>query len=114
SYGLILEPKTQFYNMYRKDQLKIPNKGVGEEMYEYLLKRMHETELHQYEFSNFGKKGHESEHNKVYWKNEGYYGFGAGISGFVYEEQLYYFILVNLNINIIQNMKLNILDTFYH
>ena len=56
SYGLILEPKTQFYNMYRKGQLKIPNEDVGEEMYEYLLKRMHETELHQYEISNFGKK----------------------------------------------------------
>ena len=24
SYGLILEPKTQFYNMYRKGKLKLP------------------------------------------------------------------------------------------
>ncbi|MBF7024367.1 radical SAM family heme chaperone HemW [Staphylococcus kloosii] len=83
SYGLILEPQTQFYNMYRKGKLSMPNEDVGEAMYEYLITRMNESEMHQYELSNFGKVGHESEHNKVYWKNEGYYGFGAGASGYV-------------------------------
>lgn len=83
SYGLILEPQTQFYNMYRKGKLKLPNEDVGEEMYDYLLHRMAQSSMHQYEISNFGKEGHESEHNKVYWRNEGYYGFGAGASGYV-------------------------------
>ncbi|MGI2287850.1 radical SAM family heme chaperone HemW [Staphylococcus cohnii] len=113
SYGLILEPKTQFYNMYRKGQLKIPNEDVGEEMYEYLLKRMHETELHQYEISNFGKKGHESEHNKVYWKNEGYYGFGAGASGYVNGERYNNVNPVNHYIKKIQNNERPILDAVY-
>ncbi|MBF7016981.1 radical SAM family heme chaperone HemW [Staphylococcus durrellii] len=83
SYGLILEPQTQFYNMYRKGKLSMPNEDVGEEMYQYLITRMNNSTMHQYELSNFGKIGHESEHNKVYWKNEGYYGFGAGASGYV-------------------------------
>lgn len=83
SYGLILEPQTQFYNMYRKGKLSMPNEDVGEEMYQYLITRMNDSTMHQYELSNFGKIGHESEHNKVYWKNEGYYGFGAGASGYV-------------------------------
>ena len=113
SYGLILEPKTQFYNMYRKGQLKIPNEDVGEEMYEYLLNRMHETELHQYEISNFGKKGHESEHNKVYWKNEGYYGFGAGASGYVNGERYNNVNPVNHYIKKIQNNERPILDSVY-
>ena len=113
SYGLILEPKTQFYNLYRKGQLKIPNEDVGEEMYEYLLKRMHETELHQYEISNFGKKGHESEHNKVYWKNEGYYGFGAGASGYVNGERYNNVNPVNHYIKKIQNNERPILDSVY-
>lgn len=39
--------------------------------------------FHQYEISNFGKLNHESNHNKVYWLNEEYYGFGAGASGYV-------------------------------
>lgn len=83
SYGLILEPQTQFYNMYRKGKLSMPNEDVGEEMYQYLITRMNNSTMNQYELSNFGKIGHESEHNKVYWKNEGYYGFGAGASGYV-------------------------------
>ncbi|MDU1280613.1 MAG: coproporphyrinogen III oxidase, partial [Staphylococcus epidermidis] len=29
------------------------------------------------------KLNHESNHNKVYWLNEEYYGFGAGASGYV-------------------------------
>lgn len=83
SYGLILEPKTQFYNMYRKGHLKLPNEDLGAEMYQYLMQRLEQSNLKQYEISNFGKIGHESTHNKVYWLNEEYYGFGAGASGYV-------------------------------
>ena len=83
SYGLILEPKTQFYNLYRKGKLKLLSEDLGEAMYTHLMHRMEESDMHQYEISNFAKVGHESEHNKVYWKNEGYYGFGAGASGYV-------------------------------
>lgn len=83
SYGLILEPQTQFYNQYRKGKLKMPNEDMGAEMYQYLMDRIKDSALHQYEISNFAKKGHESVHNQVYWKNESYYGFGAGASGYI-------------------------------
>ncbi|MCR4455842.1 radical SAM family heme chaperone HemW [Aeromonas salmonicida] len=82
SYGLILEPKTQFYNMYRKGHLKLPNEDLGAEMYQTLMHKIEDSRFHQYEISNFAIDGHESEHNKVYWKNEEYYGFGAGASGY--------------------------------
>lgn len=83
SYGLILEPKTQFYNLYRKGHLKLPNEDLGAEMYQFLMDRMKNSSFHQYEISNFSKLNHESNHNKVYWLNEEYYGFGAGASGYV-------------------------------
>lgn len=83
SYGLILEPKTQFYNMYRKGKLKLPNEDLGAEMYQYLMNTLENTPFKQYEISNFAKNNHESYHNKVYWLNEEYYGFGAGASGYV-------------------------------
>ncbi len=83
SYGLILEPQTQFYNQYRKGKLKLPNEDIGAEMYNFLMNRIKKSELHQYEISNFAKDNHESAHNKVYWKNESYYGFGAGASGYI-------------------------------
>ncbi|MBM6507468.1 MULTISPECIES: radical SAM family heme chaperone HemW [Staphylococcus] len=82
SYGLILEPKTQFYNMYRKGHLKLPNEDLGAEMYQLLMHKIENSRFHQYEISNFAIEGHESEHNKVYWLNEEYYGFGAGASGY--------------------------------
>lgn len=82
SYGLILEPKTQFYNMYRKGHLKLPNEDLGAEMYQTLMHKIEDSRFHQYEISNFAIDGHESEHNKVYWLNEEYYGFGAGASGY--------------------------------
>lgn len=47
------------------------------------MERMKNSPFHQYEISNFGKLNHESNHNKVYWLNEEYYGFGAGASGYV-------------------------------
>ena len=39
----------------------------------------------QYEVSNFAKKGFESAHNTVYWKQENYVGLGAGASGTIYD-----------------------------
>ncbi|WP_323704707.1 radical SAM family heme chaperone HemW [Mammaliicoccus sp. Dog046] len=83
SYALILEPKTQFYNLYRKGKLKLPNEDLGEEMYQHLKAKMQSSQLEQYEISNFAKAGHESLHNMVYWKNESYYGFGAGAHGYI-------------------------------
>lgn len=111
SYGLILEPQTQFYNMYRKGKLTMPNEDLGEEMYQYLITRMHNSEMHQYELSNFGKIGHESEHNKVYWKNEGYYGFGAGASGYVNGERYTNVNPVNHYIKKIENNERPILHS---
>ncbi|MCS4485568.1 radical SAM family heme chaperone HemW [Staphylococcus americanisciuri] len=83
SYGLILEKQTQFYNLYQKGQLSMPSEELGAEMYQYMVEKLTQHGLHQYEISNFAKDGHESAHNKVYWKNEAYYGFGAGASGYV-------------------------------
>lgn len=83
SYGLILEPQTQFYNLYRRGKLNLPSDTLGAEMYQLLMAKIQSSPMHQYEISNFAKDGHESEHNKVYWRNESYYGFGAGASGYV-------------------------------
>ena len=77
SYGLILEPKTQFYNLYRKGHLKLPNEDLGQKCINF-NGSYENSSFHQYEISNFSKLNHESNHNKVYWLNEEYYGFGAG------------------------------------
>ncbi|WP_455662584.1 radical SAM family heme chaperone HemW [Pradoshia sp.] len=83
AYSLIIEPKTVFYIMLNKGKLSLPSEDTEAYMYEYVMERMEKAGYHQYEISNFGKKGYESKHNLVYWNNEEYYGFGAGAHGYV-------------------------------
>lgn len=52
-------------------------------MYDLLMDEMERHGIHQYEISNFAKKGYESKHNLVYWNNGEYYGFGAGAHSYV-------------------------------
>ena len=47
------------------------------------MEQMEKHGYHQYEISNFAKKGFESHHNLTYWNNEPYYGFGAGAHSYL-------------------------------
>ncbi|MFK2824422.1 radical SAM family heme chaperone HemW [Bacillus sp. B190/17] len=82
-YSLIIEPKTVFYNLMRKDALPLPKVETEAAMYETLVEEMEGSGLRQYEISNFARPGFESLHNLVYWNNESYYGFGAGAHAYI-------------------------------
>lgn len=82
-YSLIVEPKTIFYNLMRKGKLPLPSEDEEADMYRLLIEEMEKKGLHQYEISNFSRKGYESKHNLIYWNNEEYYGFGAGAHGYI-------------------------------
>jgi putative oxygen-independent coproporphyrinogen III oxidase len=82
-YSLIIEPKTVFYNQMRSGKLKVTGEDLEAEMYETLMNQMARNGFHQYEISNFSRKGFESKHNLTYWNNEWYYGFGAGAHSYV-------------------------------
>lgn len=83
AYSLQIEPKTVFYQRYKKGTLTKPPEEEEADMYELLRERMRQEGNEQYEISNFAKKGYESKHNLTYWNNEYYYGFGAGASGYM-------------------------------
>lgn len=83
SYSLQIEPKTVFYMRYKKGKISKPVEEEEARMYELLVEEMEKKSLHQYEISNFAKKGYESKHNLTYWNNDFYYGFGAGAHGYV-------------------------------
>lgn len=82
-YSLILENKTMFMNWVRQGRLELPTQEAETQMFEEAIIAMAQSGHHQYEISNFAKKGKESMHNLVYWDNEHYYGFGAGASGYL-------------------------------
>ncbi|WP_341299821.1 radical SAM family heme chaperone HemW [Lysinibacillus sp. FSL H8-0500] len=83
AYSLIVEPKTIFYNQYAKGKLHLPTEDLEADMYDVLMQQMELHGLQQYEISNFAKSGFESGHNKIYWDNDEYAGFGAGAHGYL-------------------------------
>lgn len=82
-YSLIIEPKTVFYNLFRKGKLPTPGEDAEAAMYHLLMEEMDRHGFHQYEISNFSKPGFESMHNITYWNNEQYFGFGAGAHSYL-------------------------------
>ncbi|MBA2173540.1 oxygen-independent coproporphyrinogen III oxidase [Halobacillus locisalis] len=83
SYSLQIEPKTIFYQRYKKGTLVKPPEEDEAEMYELLQRKLAGAGVHQYEISNFSKPGFESQHNLTYWNNEYYFGIGAGAHGYL-------------------------------
>ena len=83
-YSLILEPKTIFYNLYNQKRLNLPPEETEAAMYDLLMTEMEAHGYKQYEISNFAKEEkYQSRHNLTYWKNNEYYGFGAGAHSYV-------------------------------
>ena len=83
AYSLIVEPKTIFYIQYAKGKLVLPSEDLEAEMYDVLMTTMEKHGKSQYEISNFAVTGYESIHNKIYWDNDEYAGFGAGAHGYL-------------------------------
>ncbi|AUI37799.1 MULTISPECIES: radical SAM family heme chaperone HemW [Geobacillus] len=83
AYSLILEPRTIFYNEWRKGRLRLPGEEMEAEMYEAAMEQMAAAGYRQYEISNYALPGFESRHNLTYWNNEEYYGIGAGAHSYI-------------------------------
>lgn len=79
TYSLIIEDHTVLKNIKAKPL----NEDLEYKMYKYILKKTKKYGFKHYEVSNFALNNHESIHNKTYWKNEEYYGFGLSSHGFI-------------------------------
>ena len=56
---------------------------LDSDMYNIICSYLKENGFNHYEVSNFYKGNSYSHHNMTYWKNNEYYGFGLGASGYV-------------------------------
>ena len=79
TYALIIEDHTKLSIKNTKEI----NDDLQSNMYYMIVNELTKFGYNHYELSNFSKPGYESRHNLTYWKNERYYGFGAGASGFI-------------------------------
>lgn len=71
-YSLILEEHTKLFI----DKHEYISEDIDYEMYEYIVKTLEKHGYKHYEISNYAKENYESLHNKNYWLNGSYYGFG--------------------------------------
>jgi putative oxygen-independent coproporphyrinogen III oxidase len=82
-YGLKVEENTLFHTLFQKNQLALPDEEDEVQMYISIMDRLQAAGYSQYEISNFAKPGFESRHNSMYWRNQSYYGLGAGAHGYM-------------------------------
>lgn len=81
-YGLKVEENTLFFEWEKQGRLPLPGEEEEAAMYRHVIRRFREAGYRHYEISNFARPGRESRHNLTYWRNEPYYGIGAGAHGY--------------------------------
>ncbi|MCQ6558364.1 radical SAM family heme chaperone HemW [Paenibacillus mendelii] len=86
-YGLKVEENTLFHVLYERNELTLPPEEDELAMYLLLIERLKSAGYAHYEISNFAKPGFESRHNTMYWRNEPYYGVGAGAHGYAADQR---------------------------
>jgi oxygen-independent coproporphyrinogen-3 oxidase len=52
-------------------------------MYQLGQKTLTDAGYEHYEISNYAQPGHQCQHNRVYWQNRPYYGFGMGAASYI-------------------------------
>ena len=62
----------------------VPTDDAIADMYQHSLTRLSEAGLHQYEISNFARRGRPSQHNLRYWQRRPYLGLGLDASSMLY------------------------------
>ena len=88
-YSLIVEPGTPFESKVASGEVELPEEDLEADMYELAMDFLPEHGFQQYEISSWALgAANESRHNKVYWKNQDYFGLGAGSHGKIGEYRM--------------------------
>ena len=83
-YSLILEKNTKMYI----DKREYINEDIEVEMYNFIREFLKSKGYNHYEISNYSRVGFESVHNRIYWENGEYYGFGLGAVSYLDWERI--------------------------
>ena len=83
TYDLTIEPQTPFGKQLKPGEKPLPSDELTAEMYRLAQKCLTEAGYEHYEISNYAKPGYQCQHNRVYWENRSFYGFGMGATSYV-------------------------------
>ena len=91
-YALKMEEGTPLERQVASRHLPLPDADLAADMYEFASEYLSANNFSQYEISNWAlrteDKAYQSRHNRQYWENLPYFGFGAGAHGLVNEQRL--------------------------
>ena len=77
-YDLNVEEGTVFQKLQDLGKLSLPNQDESYENSQLTSKILNNSGYLRYEISNYSLPGHQSRHNRVYWKGLGWWSFGQG------------------------------------
>ncbi|MEM9214996.1 MAG: radical SAM family heme chaperone HemW [Cyanobacteria bacterium P01_F01_bin.150] len=86
-YDLTIEPNTAFGKWYKPGASPLPTDDATADMYRMAQQLLMEAGYRHYEISNYAKPGYECRHNRVYWSNQPYYGFGLGAASYIKQQR---------------------------
>lgn len=81
-YDLTIEPSTPFGKQYQPGEQPLPTEATTVEMYRLGQRILTAAGYEHYEISNYAKPGHQCRHNRTYWENRPFYGFGMGATSY--------------------------------
>ncbi len=81
-YDLVLEPVTAFGKQYQPGKKPLPDDEITAEMYCLAQSFLTNAGYEHYEISNYAQPNYQCRHNRIYWENQSYYGFGMGATSY--------------------------------
>jgi oxygen-independent coproporphyrinogen-3 oxidase len=82
-YDLVLEPQTVFGKRYPSGEFPFPPEDLSADLYRTSHDRLAQAGYQHYEISNYAQPTYQCRHNRIYWTNQAYYGFGMGATSYV-------------------------------
>jgi len=92
-YSLTIEEGTPLFHWRKKGLVSEPDPDLAADMYEWADERLERAGFTQYEISNWARTAADGEllscrHNLQYWRDQPYFGFGAGAHAYLEDQRL--------------------------
>ncbi len=83
TYDLTLEAGTVFGRRYQPGEAPLPSDTLTADLYRLAQRTLTAAGYEHYEISNYARSGYQCRHNRVYWENRPFYGFGMGAASYL-------------------------------